>query len=52
MIADWLTAAGLGSIKPVLAALVLPPVPFIALALAGAGVARARPRSLPGSARS
>jgi len=45
MIADWLTAAGLGSIKPVLAALVLPPVPFIALALAGAGVARARPRT-------
>ena len=45
MIADWLTAAGLGSIKPVLAATVLPPVPFIALALAGAGVTRARPRA-------
>ena len=45
MIADWLTAAGLGSIKPVLAAMLLPPAPFIALALVGAGVARARPRA-------
>lgn len=45
MIADWLTSSGLGSLKPVLSALVLPPVPFIVLALAGAGVARARPRT-------
>jgi len=45
MIADWLTALGLGSMKPVLAALVLPPVPFLALAFAGAWLARARPRS-------
>ena len=44
MIADWLTSAGLGALKPVLSALVLPPVPFIALALVGAGVTRARPR--------
>lgn len=45
MIADWLTSAGLGALKPVLAALVLPPVPFIALALVGAGLARTRPRA-------
>ncbi len=45
MIADWLTAAGLGSLKPVLTALLLPPAPFVALALAGAGLARARPRT-------
>ncbi len=45
MIVDWLTSAGLGALKPVLSALVLPPVPFIALALVGAGVARARPRT-------
>ncbi len=44
MIADWLTSSGLGALKPLLAALVLPPVPFIALALAGAGLTRARPR--------
>ena len=44
MIADALTAAGPGAIKPVLAALLLPPVPFIVMALAGAGVTRARPR--------
>ena len=44
MISDWLTSAGLGALKPVLSALVLPPVPFIALALVGAGVTRARPR--------
>jgi len=43
MFADWLTSSGLGTLKPVLSALVLPPVPFIALALAGAGVARTRP---------
>jgi len=45
MIADWLTSAGLGVLKPVLAALLLPPVPFLALALAGAWFARARPRT-------
>ena len=44
MIADWLTSTGLGALKPVLSALVLPPLPFIALALVGAGFARARPR--------
>jgi uncharacterized SAM-binding protein YcdF (DUF218 family) len=45
MIADWLTSTELGALKPVLSALALPPVPFIALAFAGAGVARARPRT-------
>jgi uncharacterized SAM-binding protein YcdF (DUF218 family) len=45
MLADWLTWAGLGAVKPVAAALVLPPVPFLALALAGAGLARTRPRA-------
>ena len=45
MIADWLTSAGLGALKPALAALALPPVPFIALALLGAGLARRRPRT-------
>jgi len=45
MIADWLTSSGLGLLKPALSALVLPPVPFIALALVGAGVTRTRPRA-------
>lgn len=45
MIADWLTSSGLGALKPVLSALVLPPTPFVVLALAGAGLARARPRT-------
>ena len=45
MIADWLTSSGLGGLKPVLAALMLPPVPFLALALAGAGLTRTRPRA-------
>lgn len=45
MIADWLTSAGLGAVKPVAAALLLPPVPMLALALAGVGVMRARPRA-------
>lgn len=45
MIADWLTSAGLGAAKPVFSALVLPPVPFLVLALVGAGLARARPRT-------
>ena len=45
MIADWLTSAALGQLKPVLSALLLPPVPFLALGLAGAGLARGRPRA-------
>jgi len=45
MLADWMTAAGLGALKPALAALVLPPVPFLALALVGAALARRRPRA-------
>ena len=45
MIADWLTSAGLGTLKPLLSALLLPPVPLLALALAGAWLARARPRT-------
>ena len=45
MNADWLTSSGLGSLKPVIAALLLPPVPFLALALAGAGLVRRRPRA-------
>ena len=45
MIADWLTSSGLGQLKPVLSALLLPPTPFLALALAGAGLARGRPRT-------
>jgi uncharacterized SAM-binding protein YcdF (DUF218 family) len=44
MIADWLTSAGLGAVKPLAAAL-LPPAPMLALALAGVGVMRARPRT-------
>ena len=45
MIADWLTSHGLGTVKPLLAALALPPAPLLALAFAGAWVARARPRT-------
>ena len=45
MIADWLTATGLGGLKPVLSALVLPPVPFLVVALAGASLTRKRPRT-------
>ena len=45
MIADWFTSAGLGQLKPVLSALLLPPVPFLALGLAGAGLVRRRPRA-------
>jgi uncharacterized SAM-binding protein YcdF (DUF218 family) len=48
MIADWLTSSGLGSLKPVLSALLLPPAPFLVLALAGAGLARGRPRTARG----
>ena len=45
MIADWLTSSGLGAVKPVLSALLLPPTPLLALALAGAWVTRTRPRT-------
>ncbi len=45
MISDWLTAHGLGTVKPLAAALVLPPVPLLAVAFAGAWVARTRPRT-------
>jgi len=45
MLADWMNSAGLGALKPVLSALVLPPVPFLGLALAGAALARRRPRA-------
>ena len=48
MIADWLTSSGLGQLKPVLAALLLPPAPFLLLALAGAGLTRRRPRTARG----
>jgi uncharacterized SAM-binding protein YcdF (DUF218 family) len=44
MLSDWLTSIGAGGLKPVLAEFVLPPVPLLALALAGAWQARARPR--------
>ena len=45
MFADWMTSHGLGAAKPLLAALALPPMPLLALACAGAWVARARPRT-------
>lgn len=45
MIADWFTSAGLGPLKPVLSALLLPPAPFLVLGLAGAGLVRRRPRA-------
>ena len=45
MFADWLTSAGLAGVKPVMAALLMPPVPFLVVAVAGACVARARPRA-------
>ena len=48
MIADWLTSSGLGQLKPVLSALLLPPAPFLLLALAGAGLVRRRPRTARG----
>ena len=48
MIADWLTSSGLGQLKPVLSALLLPPLPFLVLALAGAGLVRRRPRAARG----
>ena len=45
MLSDWMTAAGLGAFKPALAALVLPPGPFLVLACAGAALARRLPRA-------
>lgn len=45
MIADWLTSSGMGQLKPVLSALLLPPMPFLLLALAAAGLVRRRPRT-------
>jgi uncharacterized SAM-binding protein YcdF (DUF218 family) len=48
MIADWLTSSGLGQLKPVLAALLLPPTPFLVLALVGAGLVGRRPRTARG----
>ncbi|MCK9687847.1 YdcF family protein [Scleromatobacter humisilvae] len=45
MFADWLTSTGLGAVKPVVSALLLPPTPFIIVALAGVAIARARPRT-------
>jgi len=45
MIADWLTSSGLGTLKPLISALLLPPAPFVALALAAAVLVRRRPRT-------
>jgi len=45
MLVEWMTAAGLGTLKPAISALVLPPVPFVVLALAGVALARRRPRT-------
>jgi len=45
MLADWLTSHGLGAVKPLLAALALPPAPLLAVAFAGTWLARARPRT-------
>ncbi|MBW8779145.1 MAG: YdcF family protein [Burkholderiales bacterium] len=45
MLADWMTAAGFGALKPAISALLLPPVPFLLLAFAGAALARRRPRA-------
>ena len=45
MLADWMTAAGLGALKPALSAVVLPPVPFLVLACAGVALARRHPRA-------
>jgi uncharacterized SAM-binding protein YcdF (DUF218 family) len=45
MLVDWMAAAGLGSLKSAISALVLPPAPFLALALAGVALARWRPRA-------
>ncbi len=41
---ETFVALGIGSWKPVLAALALPPVPFLLLVIAGAGLAASRPR--------
>jgi uncharacterized SAM-binding protein YcdF (DUF218 family) len=45
MIADWLASHGLGIAKPLLSALALPPTPLLAVAFAGAWIARTRPRT-------
>jgi uncharacterized SAM-binding protein YcdF (DUF218 family) len=45
MFADWLTSTGLAGLKPVVSALLMPPVPFIVLALVGASLVRRRPRA-------
>ena len=43
MFADWLNLTGLAQVKPYVTTLVLPPVPLVALVLAGAwGIARRR----------
>ena len=44
MIADWLSSTGLAAAKPILTALVLPPVPLLALALVGLWRARRQRR--------
>ena len=48
MLADWMTAAGFGALKPAIAAWLLPPVPFLVLALVGVALARRRPRTSRG----
>lgn len=45
MFADWLTSTGLGAVKPLVSALLLPPTPFILVAVVGAALVRARPRT-------
>jgi len=45
MLLDWLNGAGLSAVKPFVTALLLPPLPWLLLALAGAWRARARPRT-------
>ena len=45
MFADWLTSIGLGAVKPLVSALLLPPTPFILVGLVGAALVRARPRT-------
>jgi uncharacterized SAM-binding protein YcdF (DUF218 family) len=45
MIADWLASSGLGAVKPVLAAMVLPPASLLIVAIVGLVLARRRPRT-------
>jgi uncharacterized SAM-binding protein YcdF (DUF218 family) len=45
MIMDWLSSTGLSGLKPAATALLLPPVPWLVLALVGAWWARRRPRT-------